>query len=159
MPFWYLLSVSPWPNAPPQAPKDRLRKLLGAAAALASMAAAIWFLRERFYRGNPHLPGQTYEHQTAVISNHLHLKHNLHQLVVADWREGRAHISATLCLLLVLLAREIVNETRHARAALWSLCVFASIVCFGYVNETRHYLLLLAFWFAYAWPPRRHHRS
>jgi hypothetical protein len=132
----------------------RARTLLGAGATLAAMLGAIWALRERYYIGNPHLPGQAHEEQTPLISNHLHIAHNLNQLLIADWYKGRAHISATIWLAIALLTRELVNNTRHALAALWTLCAFATIVCFGYVNETRHYLLLMAFWFAYAWPPR-----
>jgi hypothetical protein len=154
LPFWYVLTAIPWPAArgKPVSLQTRVRSVLGAGFALAAMAGAIWFLRERYYLGNPHLPGQTLEEQTPVLSNHLHVAHNLNQLIFADWRAGRARISATLWLGLLWLGREIVMRRRHAPAALWTLCVFVSIVCFGYVNETRHYLLLMAFWFAYGWP-------
>jgi hypothetical protein len=156
VPFWYTLSIIPWRASPSSAPSPlriRLAQALAALAASAAMASTIWLLRERYYVGNPHLPGQTPETQTPVLSNHLHLAHNLWQLLVEDWR-SRPRLSVTLWLLLFLLGRELVRRGRHAQAALWTLCVFATIVCFGYVNETRHYLLLIAFWFAYAWPVR-----
>jgi len=178
IPFWYVLSALPWPstscslldgyetrNEVPVCRTNgregrniaaRARTLLGAGATLAAMLGAIWALRERYYIGNPHLPGQAHEEQTPLISNHLHIAHNLNQLFIADWYKGREHISAAIWLTIALLSRELVNNTRHALAALWTLCVFATIVCFGYVNETRHYLLLMAFWFAYAWPTQAH---
>jgi hypothetical protein len=160
IPFWYTLSLIPWRGAHGASSKfnTRLTEAFTALAVIAGMASAIWLVRERYYVGNPHLPGQTPEAQTPVIANHLHILHNLWQLLVADWRV-RPWLSVTLWFLLFLLGRELVRRGRHARAALWTLCVFATIVCFGYVNETRHYLLLVAFWFAYAWPARAVSRS
>ena len=45
-----------------------------------------------------------------------------------------------------------LGYVQQRRAAAWSLIVIATILCFGYVGEMRHYLLLTAFWFTYAWP-------
>jgi hypothetical protein len=148
VPFWYLLS--PFEERKPT--KALARPLLGALAVAAAMALGIWLLREHFYLGRPVMPGQEFEQALPLVANHWHVRHNLRQFLIEDWRSGRAFISlgllAALGALFWLIARE-----RHTRAALWSLCVIASIIAFGYVNETRHYLMLLAFWFGYAWPP------
>jgi hypothetical protein len=72
-------------------------------------------------------------------------------LFIEDWSSGKAHIAATLLVLLALLAGLVIVGKR-LRAAVWTLCAFVSVVYFGYINETRHYLPLIAFWFAYAWP-------
>jgi hypothetical protein len=137
--------------APLDGAPSRKPVAFGAAAALA-LGGVILILRHVFYRGQPNLPGQEFEPVTPVIGNHLHVFHNLGTLFVSNWRAGRAHISLGLLAalgLLVWLARRPATR----RAAIWSLCVIATIVCFGYTNETRHYLVLIAFWTAYAWPP------
>jgi len=150
IPFWYLLA----PLEPSsQAPRTRVRAWLEALLSCGVLVGAIALLREMFYRGPPPIqPDQTLETQTPLISNHLHVAHNLRMLFVEDWQNGKWRIAASVLALLGLLVAAIAHR-RHVRASIWTLCVFATIVCFGYVNETRHYLLLIAFWFAYAWPP------
>ncbi|HEY1532517.1 MAG TPA: hypothetical protein VGF76_00820 [Polyangiaceae bacterium] len=149
VPLWYLLG--PFEERRPL--KAQARTLLGALAVAAAMALAIWLLREHFYLGRPLMPGQVFEEPLPVVANHWHVRHNLRQFLIEDWVSGRAFISLGLCATLLTLSRLIWLE-KQVRAALWSLCVIASIIAFGYVNETRHYLMLLAFWFGYAWPPR-----
>jgi hypothetical protein len=60
-------------------------------------------------------------------------------------------VAAGLLSLLVLLVANVVKG-RRVRASVWSLALIASIFTFGYINETRLYFPLLAFWAAYAWP-------
>lgn len=144
IPFWYVLA------------SVRTRSssaFVGASAALGVMGVLIWLLRQRYYVGPPSLPGLTSEGRIPIVHNELHLVHNLKQLVVEDFRSGRLRIATSLWLSLALLVREVARRRPYAPAALWSLCVFTAILCFGYVNETRLYLPLLAFWFAHAWPP------
>jgi hypothetical protein len=182
IPFFYLLAALDRTRFPAAIKRETLVALLLSLA----LGAGILYLRERFYLGAPFLPGSTIEPLTPVISNHLHVGHNLHQLLDANWKQGRAYISlaflAVCALLLALVVRGALSAVRDllrrrgvARttsaasgagamqpvseqtrvpfaAALWSLCVIATIVCFGYINETRHYLLLVAFWFTYALP-------
>jgi hypothetical protein len=147
MPLFYLLSLLDRASSHASKKKDALLALLFSLV----LGAGIFYLRERFYLRSPNLPGSTVEPVTPLISNHLHVMHNLRQLLVADWKEGRAFISsgflAAIALLLTLVAKRA-----QTTAALWSLCVMATIVCFGYINETRHYLMLVAFWFTYALP-------
>jgi hypothetical protein len=149
VPLWYLLA----PIEGPLALKNHARTLLSAFAVAAAMALCIWLLREHFYLGRPVMPGQVFESPLPVVANHWHVTHNLHQMLIDDWGSTRVFISLGLFATLFVMAR-LVQRGTHARAALWSLCVIASIVVFGYVNETRHYLMLLAFWFGYAWPPQ-----
>jgi hypothetical protein len=146
VPLWYLL-----------APIDerlpvgvQVRRWLFALAVSAVMAVSIWLLRGHFYLGQPAMPAEVFERPLPVIANHYHVRHNLRQFLVEDWRSGRAFISLSLLLCLLVLFASI-QRGKQVRAALWSLCVIASIFVFGYVNETRHYLMLLAFWFGYAW--------
>jgi hypothetical protein len=141
VPLWYLLSPIEKPLS--QSKKDLLK---GFMVALVLGASILW-IRSRLYLGRPELPDQVFEEATPLIGNHLHIAHNLGQLFVEDWRSGRAFISATVLTAIALLVRRALQRSR---AAIWSLCVLASIVCFGYVNETRHYLLLVAFWFAHS---------
>jgi hypothetical protein len=147
IPFYYLL-----PRLENRAGESRRRgDFVFAAACLAACAGAIHALRAVLYRGRPQWPGQAFEPALPGFGNHFHLGHNLHQLFRDDFRTGHTlnalgMMSAVVALCALLLRRH------HPRAALFSLCVIASVLCFGYVNETRHYLPLLAFWFAYAWP-------
>jgi hypothetical protein len=98
--------------------------------------------------GRPDLPGQVFELATPVIGNHLHVAHNVRVFLAADWRAGTTFFTAAimsgLALLVALAARRGL-----ALGAAWSACVIASVFCFGYLNETRHYLGILAFWFGY----------
>jgi hypothetical protein len=116
---------------------------------LALCGAAIYALRAHYYVGQPDWPGQVFETPAPLLENHLHVWHNLQQWLWIDFREGRSFISLSFtCALFVscaLLARPALRVP-----ALWTLCVLASVVCFGYVNETRHYLLLIAFWFGFS---------
>lgn len=146
VPFWYLLA----PFEDPGPLIRHARSGLTALAVLALMAGSIWLLRQHFYVGQPAMPAEVFERPLPVIANHFHVRHNLRQFLVEDWRSGRTFISLSLLLCLVVLSG-LIHRERHVRAALWSLCVIASIVVFGYVNETRHYLMLLAFWFGYVW--------
>jgi hypothetical protein len=148
IPAWYLLAAID--RARPL--RDVKRDAITALGCLAAIGGAILFLREHFYRGQPALPPQSFEPSLPVIGNHQHVAHNLNQLLHADWHAGRGFISlgflgSTVLLLWLALTR------KHVTAAWWSLGVLVSIVVFGYVNETRHYLILVAFWFAYACGP------
>jgi hypothetical protein len=99
----------------------------------------------------PLVSAEVPEASTPVLSNQFHLGHNLGQFFIHNWAGGRAFISLGLSSVLITLAA----CRRHAEyrvAAWWSMSVIGTIFCFGYVNETRLYLGLLVFWFAYAWP-------
>ncbi len=50
--------------------------------------------------------------------------------------------------LALLSAIAVVISRGSRRAAIWTLIGIATIFAFGYINETRHYLPLIAFWFA-----------
>jgi len=143
VPLWYLLEPLERPAAP-----RLLRRWLTAGALLVALEGSILALRSWLYVGRPNGPGHVFEPAVPLIDNHEHVVHNLRQLLRVNWHEGRGFISIG-----VLLATAwFCAATRDAslrRAAVWSLIVLATIVCFGYVNETRHYLLLVAFWFAY----------
>jgi hypothetical protein len=143
VPFYYFLSPidRPWAACK--------RELLVATLASVAMGGAIFMLRNHFYIGPPNWPGQELEQSLPLVSNHQHIVHNLKQLLFANWISRRALISLPVLLALAILIKLVRNRNR-ARAAIWTLTVFATIVCFGYVNETRHYLLLISFWFALA---------
>jgi len=149
LPLWYCLS----PFEAERPLRSYARTVLGAAVVATAMALVIWFLREHFYLGRPVMPGQMFEAPLPVVANHWHVRHNVRQFLIEDWRSGRAFISLGLCGTFFVLARLILQK-KSLRAALWTLCAILSVVAFGYVNETRHYLMLLAFWFGYAWPTR-----
>jgi hypothetical protein len=143
VPLYYLLSPIDRPLATCK------REILVAALAAFLMGLAIFQLRDHFYVGPPNWPGQELETALPLVSNHQHIVHNLKQLLFANWISWRALISAPVLLAIALLINRVRKRNR-ARAAIWTLTVFATIVCFGYVNETRHYLLLISFWFALA---------
>jgi hypothetical protein len=125
-----------------------LRRAAIACVWLLACIAAIYVLREHYYLGQPNWPGQAFERATPLMENHWHVEHNLRQWFWADFQEGRKFISLSLSTAVLSLC--VCLRSRKLRSiALWSLCVLASIVCFGYVNETRHYLLLIAFWFGF----------
>jgi hypothetical protein len=122
------------------------RELVTGALALLLVLASILALREHFYLGPTGVA-----QETPALGNPVHLLHNLRQFLWRDWIAGRLFISATLLCALVLLGK-LLREPKQRRAAAWSLLVIATIFCFGYVNETRLYSSLVAFWFAYGWP-------
>lgn len=105
--------------------------------------------RAVLYEGAPSWANGSLEDAGSVIANPFHFGHNLRQLFVRNWESEKAIISvAFLAAVAVLAAR--VRDPRARTTALWTLCVLACIVCFGYVNETRLYLAPIAFWFGYA---------
>jgi hypothetical protein len=134
LPLWYLL-------APGQRRQSGIALLL--------MCAAIWFLRAHFYIGRPDIPGQEFEQSLPILDNHFHVLHNLETLAT-NFVSGRAHISLAVLAAIAILTHQLrAPETR--RRALWSLLVILTIVCFGYTNETRHYLPLMACWTVWLW--------
>ncbi len=142
VPVWYLLS---WLEHARDGRTLRRETAFGAVS-LAVLAGGTAFLRERvgtLAAGPPSAPVNPW------VSNEFHLVHNLRQLFVENWSHGRSFISLALLSVLVLLVA-FVRAKRSVRAAVWSLVVIVTIFCSGYVNETRHYLPLVAFWFAYA---------
>jgi len=130
-----------------QAPRS-LARAASALGWLIACALAIYLLRAHYYLGPPDWPGQVLERPAPLLENHLHVVHNLKQWLWHDLREGREFISLSLTAAVIYLAA-LLRDPSQRTAAAWSLCVLASVICFGYVNETRHYLLLIAFWFAY----------
>jgi hypothetical protein len=134
--------------------RRRWREALLSVLALAALGGGIYWLRQHFYVGRPQLPEQWFEKPLPVVENHFHVEHNLRQWWWFDLREGRSFISLSLTAACSACAWALVRG-RERSAALWTLLVLASIVCFGYVNETRHYLLLVAFWFAHRCPRLR----
>jgi hypothetical protein len=151
IPLWYLL-----------APLDRTAtsrrqgsSLVVAGLLLAFLGGGILALRSLLYLGRPALSGHVFEAATPLIANPIHLIHNLGQFLFGNWKSSLAFISGTLICALALLTRLISSSAKYRRAAVWTFAVLASIFCFGYVNETRLYLPVVAFWFTYAWPPSR----
>lgn len=145
VPLWYLLS--PIDSRSPR--RSARADVIAGSAATVLAVAAVYALRRWRYVGRPHLPGQAFERSLPVVENHLHVRHNLRQLFYYDWFQGRTFIAAALLIAIALLCRMAVKGA-HRRAAVWSLIVIGTIVAFGYVNETRHYFVLAAFWTTYS---------
>jgi hypothetical protein len=150
VPLWYFIAA--FAVDAPSPPAATARRI-GVEAGLAALAlgAIILALRQLLYVGRPDFPPAWFESSAPIAGNHFHLVHNLRQLLVDDWRLGRSFISAGLLAAIGLFVA-LARRRRHATAALWSLVVIGTIFCFGYVNETRHYLLLVAFWSTYLAP-------
>jgi hypothetical protein len=146
LPLWFLLA----PLDSPLNTSDRRDAWL-ALVVLALLIASVLALRAWLYVGRPALPAQFFEIETPGINNHLHVRHNLRQWFVEDWRDTKIFISTGLSAAVLFLATRLVRRGSR-RIAAWSLISLASVVCFGYVNETRHYLPLVAFYFAYLCP-------
>jgi hypothetical protein len=140
VPFWYLLT------------RDR-KQWLTAAATAAILGALILGTRALFYHGPPNTPGWIVEPVTPLIDNPVHMGHNLAALFVSNWIAGRAYLTIGFVAALAWFGW-LAWRRESRRAGIWSLCFLLSVFCFGYTNETRHYLPLIAFWFAYAWPVR-----
>lgn len=146
VPLWYLLAGL----APPRNGRVRRDIWLGGVV-LVLLVVAILALRTHWYIGKPNLPQQVFELETPGIQNHWHVLHNLRQWFIEDLRNLKLFISLSLgCAVLGLCSQLFRFETR--RLAAWALLSLSSIVCFGYINETRHYMPLLAFYFAYFCP-------
>jgi hypothetical protein len=147
IPLWCALAVTD--RALPSA--RRQRELLLGVTAFVACFAGILALRELLYVAPGALPRRAAESVTPWLENPFHLRHNLTQFWLKNWAAGRAWISLSLLLTLLALAA-LLRSARWARAALWSLLVLLTVFCFGYVNETRLYLPLIAFWFGYRGP-------
>jgi hypothetical protein len=145
IPLWYLLS----PIDSRSSRRSVRADIVAGTAATVLIAGAVFVLRRWRYVGRPRLPGQAFEQSLPVVENHLHVRHNLRQLLYYDWFQGRIFVAAALLVAVALLCRMVVGEA-HRRAAVWSLIVIGTIVAFGYVNETRHYFVLAAFWTTYS---------
>jgi hypothetical protein len=157
VPAWYLLSTLDPARRSRRLRQDVIAAALGSIVIVTAIAACRHFL---FVGGpdfgpafGPESPGQTFEAPTPFVSNNIHIRHNLQQLLVEDWRHGRAFMNAGIvAALLSLIALGLKAFTRDITALAWSALVVATIFCFGYQSETRLYLPLVAFWFAYAFP-------
>lgn len=145
IPLWYALSA-----ALARAGRAPFidKKLGPPLLALALLSTAIAGLRHWLYVGRPDLPGQVFEMATPVLGNHLHVGHNIRTFLAADWRAGTTFFTAAFMTGLTLLVA-LAARRGFMLGALWSVVVIASVFCFGYLNETRHYLSLLAFWFGH----------
>jgi hypothetical protein len=147
IPAWYLIAAFCDTNT-------RLfgrRAALDATSVLAILGISIALLRELLYVGPPSLEGAIAKPQTPIISNPLQLSHNLERLFADDWRMGG--FTGVGFAAAALLFAGLCAVRAHRASALWSLCVLASVMCFGYVSETRLYLPLAAFWLARMTPP------
>lgn len=147
VPLWYALSVVFASGASSFGGRTALHALI----AFAAVSVLVVALREYFYAGAPKFEGADFEPGTPFIGNPIHIEHNLRQLFFENWRAGRAFNSVTFFGAVSRFATLAIGPTRRA-SALWSLCVLGSVVTFGYVNETRLYLPLAAFWLSHAWP-------
>jgi hypothetical protein len=148
LPLWYLLEPLA-PTAAATSGRGRWLRWLVAAALFAACLGAILALRAHWYVGRPDWPGQKFEEALPLVDNPWHFKHNLKQLAIRNWRE--LQVFFTLGWLSTIAACALC--LRHAdwrRPAVWTLVVLASVMGFGYVNESRLYLPLISFWFAYA---------
>jgi hypothetical protein len=154
IPFWYMLGwLDTIGSRPTARASPRWRECLGAAVAALLIAAVVVGLRRWLYIGKPELAGQVFEIATPVIGNHLHVAHNVERFLRADWSAARTWHTAALLFGFAALAALALHR-RLYRATMWSACVLLSVFCFGYLDETRHYLSLMAFWFGYGWGPR-----
>ena len=142
IPLFYLLAFLDQDRA--RAARDAWQSAIAAAL----LAVAILAMRQLLYLGKPDLPGQVFEVATPVIANHLHITHNIEQFLRADFRAAGTWFTAGLLSCFAYLIALAVQRGL-IRAAVWSGLVVFSVFCFGYLNETRHYLSLLAFWFGY----------
>lgn len=147
VPLWSAISALD----PARSKPERHRTLLLATATALGIGITTVIVRQILYVGHPKLANTTFEPLTPVIDNPSHVAHNLRQLFVANWTSGRAFVAASV-LAAVALFTSMIATRRHITAAWWSLSVIATIIAFGYVNETRHYVPLLAFWFGYGRP-------
>jgi hypothetical protein len=145
VPLWYLL-------APVEGGARRARTAAGGGLVLALLVVIIAALRQRLYVGRPAMPEAVFETATPIIENHWHVLHNSSALFVNNWSGGRV-FNSVLVLSMVAAFVLLLRRAPWRRAAVWSLIVMVTITCFGYLNETRHYLGLMAFWLTYAWPP------
>jgi hypothetical protein len=148
LPLWFLLS-------PLERTSWRRRELLEGGVVLALMLAVIAGLRHALYAGPPALAGLTVEPLVPIFGHPVHLWHNLRALFIYNRSNGRwltsVVVLATVAALVSVLALAL-RRRRSLRAPLWSLAFMGSIFVVGFVNETRLYLPLLAFWATYGWP-------
>jgi hypothetical protein len=146
IPAWFLLS--PIARRPAAAAR---RDFLEGIVVSGLLGAVIVTLRSGFYVRRPVMEHQVFEVPAPVIENHVHVMHNVRQLFFYDWVEGRAFVALAFCAA-VAASGICIARGRAVRASWWTLGVLSTVIAFGYVNETRHYLPLLAFWVAYAGP-------
>jgi hypothetical protein len=87
------------------------------------------------------------------LGNNWNLAHNVNQFLLYNWRSTLLFINLALLTAVVFLA---LIFRRYPVAAIWTVCWIASIFAFGFINETRLYIPLIAFWIVYLpisqWP-------
>lgn len=92
----------------------------------------------------------------AQLGNNWNLTHNVNQFLRINWQSSLLFVNASLITAVLLLA---LAFKRFPVAALWTACWLASIFAVGFINETRLYTPLFAFWLVYLpfslWPPSR----
>ena len=143
VPIWYAICACD----PRRARAERGRALKLSLVAATGMLVTIFALRHALYVGKP--SWGTDAHDAApLIGNPLHVAHNLRQLFIRNWLTDKLAVSLAFIGTVALLTRALA-DARWRCAAIWTLLVLASVVCFGFVNETRLYLAPLAFWFGY----------
>lgn len=143
VPLWFALAFLERPRP------ERVRSAVLFGVAMAALVAVVIAVtRNALYVGRPDLPARVFEQRTSVIENHVHVSHNLRQLFFADFRRGRSFIALSFYAACAGMAVRIARG-RDIRAACWTLAFLATVVVFGYVNETRHYLPLIAFFGVY----------
>lgn len=131
VPLWYLVGGT----------KRSIAIGLGLSAPVVGVIAA---LRALLYRGRPDLPDQVFEPPIPLLENHFHVAHNLNALFVDNLRYGRIHLSL-LFIGATAAALTVMRRAGWRRVGSFVLAILGSVVAFGYVNETRHYLVLVAF--------------
>ncbi|HEX3597859.1 MAG TPA: hypothetical protein VHU80_22275 [Polyangiaceae bacterium] len=143
LPLWFVLSGAERPRPP-----NGRRDFFQGALTFALLAAAIAGVRLMLYGGTPAPSGRVFERETPLVANPIHFAHNARQLFFADWRDERVFVSLSFLYVLTMMATLVVRR-KHVRAAWWTSSFLMAVFTFGYVNETRLYLPLLAFWCVY----------
>jgi hypothetical protein len=146
LPLWYLLS-------PLEPGARRWRDVVEGASVALAMVAIITGARHWLYRGRPELPGQEFDPSPPLLGHPVHLGHNLTELFVNNWGQGRWFESVLVLSSLIVFVLQLWRRAT-LRPAMWALLVMTSIFVVGYGNELRLYVPLAAFFITYGWPVR-----
>lgn len=130
------------------------RQLLTAVFLLLATLLFIYGMREWLFIAPTAVAGVDLD--AAQLGNNWNLTHNVNQFLRINWQSSLLFVNASLITAVLLL---VLAFKRFPVAALWTACWLASIFAVGFINETRLYTPLFAFWLVYLpltlWPPSR----
>ena len=153
IPFWLIinslkLSVSPVEKRIRLSVESSASFLSGMIFSIVSIVYTEWIRKVNFKASFLGGIGEDVKHKS--FGNHFNLVENLKHLFFSNWASSHFYVSSIVFFMLywiikyILLGDEIVRKK-----SIFVGSILLAIICFGLVNETRMYLILIPFFVDY----------